>query len=180
MFFVFLAYEAEDGEIKFESLYNRWKKLMLSKAAAILHDRDLAQDAVSEAFIRVYKNLRKLDDVDSGKTAAFLVMIVKNVALTMYQKQSKIITADITAFDQADSYDLEDTVMAENNMSQLLASIDSLKEDLKAPFLLKYAYDYSLKDISRLLKISESNAAVRIHRAKGRLAKILREEGAEK
>ena len=78
---------------KFDFVYERYKKLMLSKAYDILHDYDLAQDAVSEAFIRVYKNRHKLDDLESGRTAAFLVMIVKNVSITMYNKQKKYLSS---------------------------------------------------------------------------------------
>jgi RNA polymerase sigma-70 factor (ECF subfamily) len=52
-----------------------------------------------------------------------------------------------------------------------------LSDDLKTPFLLKYAYDCSLKEIGRILKISENNVAVRLHRAKSKLIGMLKKEG---
>jgi len=177
MIFGFLAFAGDEEKDKFEFVYNRYKKLMLSKAYAILGDYDLAQDAVSEAFIRVYKNLNKLDDLESGRTAAFLVMITKNAALTMLSKQTKTAIIDVTEFEKADSFNLEENVVSEHTTKELLQVVDGLKDELKAPFLLKYAYDLPLKEIGRLLKISENNVAVRIHRAKSKLIEALQKGG---
>jgi RNA polymerase sigma-70 factor (ECF subfamily) len=178
MFFVLMAVQVSQDSAKLDFIYVRFKKLMLHKAFLILRDRELAQDAVSEAFIRVYKNLHKIDETDLGKTAAFLIMIVKNVSITLYHKQQKTIAADAQMPELADRVSVEDTVVSDSGMSELLKIIDSLKEELKTPFLLKYAYDYSLKEISRMLDISESNVAVRIHRAKAKLEKIMQKEEA--
>ena len=51
-----LAFSSAEEKDAFEYIYTRYKNLMLQKAYAILHDRMLAEDAVSEAFIRIYKN----------------------------------------------------------------------------------------------------------------------------
>ena len=171
MIFFVIAGNDKDA---FELAYKRWKKLMLNKAYGILRDYDLAQDAVSEAFIRLYKNMHKLDDMESGKTAAFLVMIVKNVSITMYNKRFSMQADDISALEQSDGYNLEDTVISTISAGELQKLISELNEELKAPFLLKYAYDYSLKEIGKMLNITENNAAVRIHRAKNKLAAMVK------
>ncbi|MCL2461257.1 MAG: sigma-70 family RNA polymerase sigma factor [Defluviitaleaceae bacterium] len=180
MIFLVLSFETETEKDKFELIYNRYKKLLLYKAYNILRDYELAQDAVSEAFIRVYRNLRKLDDPKSGKTAAYLVMIVRNVSITLLNKQKKAGVKDSRDeydFEKADSYDLEQAVVSENSASGLLKVVGQLKDELKTPFLLKYAYDMSNKEIAALLNITESNAAVRIHRARAKLTEMLREGG---
>jgi RNA polymerase sigma-70 factor (ECF subfamily) len=166
-----------DEKEKLEFVYKRWKKPMLNKAFAILADHELAEDAVSEAFIRVYKNLNKLEDLESGRTAAFLVMIVKNVSITMLNKQARMAFVDITEFDKADSFDLEDSVISKATANELLKVVNGLKDELKTPFLLKYAYDFSLKEIARMLNITENNTAVRIHRARSKLTEALQEGG---
>lgn len=53
---------ASGEEEAFAYLYSHYKGLMLQKAYAILHDRMLAEDAVSEAFLRIYRNRHKVDD----------------------------------------------------------------------------------------------------------------------
>jgi len=162
---------------KFEYVYNRWKKLLLSKAFGILRDYYLAQDAVSEAFIRIYKNLHKLDDLESGKTAAFMVMIVKNVSITILNKRNRTPDTYMTEPDEQDAFNLEESVISDITSQNITAVIDGLKEELRTPFLLQYGYGFSLKEIGKILKISENNAAVRIHRAKAKLAVMLAKGG---
>jgi len=171
---MFLIIVIENKKEAFEFVYKRWKNLMLNKAFGILRDYDLAQDAVSEAFIRLYRNMHKLDDLESGRTAAFLVMIVKNVSITMYNKRSRIQEDDIADLEEAGAGSLESDVIAQIAAEELSVLIGSLKDELKTPFLMKYAYDYSLKEISGMLKISENLAAVRIHRAKSKLTALLK------
>jgi len=175
MLTLLLTFETDDEKEKFEFIYNRWKNLMLSKARGILRNYDLAEDAVSEAFIRVYKNLHKLGDLESGRTAAFLVMIVKNVSLTMLSRFPA--TEELPEFERADSFNLERAVISKHAAADLMKLVDELKEDLRTPFLLQYAYDFSLKEIGAMLKISENNAAVRIHRARNKLMKMLETSG---
>jgi len=177
MFIMFFAFADENSKEKFELIYNKFNRLMLKKAYEVLRDYDLAQDAVSEAFMRAYKNLHKIDDPLSGKTAAFLIMIVKNAAITMLNKHSKSTVADLSEYDEPDSYDLEDDVISKITADELMQTIDCLKDELKTPFLMKYAYGYSLKEIGKMLKISENNAAVRISRAKDKMAKALTKGG---
>ena len=89
--------EGKADEDKFEKIYEQYGRLMYSKAYEILQDHYLAEDAVSEAFIRILKNLRKLDDeVPSARTASFVVTVVKNVALTMIQKEN---TVEVVSFE---------------------------------------------------------------------------------
>ena len=173
MIMLVLAFESDDATERFEFVYTRWKQLMLSKANAILHDYALAEDAVSEAFIRVYKNMHKLGDLESGRTAAFLVMIVKNVSLTMLSKRKE--EEDLADYDRASDFNLEQSVVSEETKLEIMGYIDTLSDELKSPFLMKYAYGYSLKEIGKLLNITENNAAVRIHRARTKLAAMLGE-----
>ena len=128
--------------------------------------------------MRVYRNLRKLDDLESGKTAAYLVMITRNAAITILNKQKKAGVGDLTdaaEIERADAYELEETVVAESSAAGLLKLVDALKEELRTPFLLRYGYDMSNREIGAALKISENNAAVRIHRAKSKLTEMIRE-----
>ena len=177
MLVFFLAFDTEDEKERFEFIYKRYKSLLLGKAYAILRDYNLAQDAVSEAFIRAYKNLGKLNDLESGRTAAFLVMITRNTSLTLLSKRKRSEPADISEFDTADDFDTEQAVVSGSSAADMLKLVDSLKEELKTPFLLRYAYDLSNKEIGRLLKISESNVGVRIHRARSKLAEMLGKGG---
>ena len=178
---ILLTFSTEQELHRFEYLYEKYKKLLLYKANNILRDYSLAEDATSEAFIRVYKNMHKIEDVDSNQTVSFLVTIVTNVAITMVNKEKKrnIISVDFEENfgNQGDDFNLEEHIVSKSNANEMLAYIDELKEELKAPFLLKYAHQLSHREIANTLGISENNVTVRIHRAKTKLANILQKEG---
>ena len=175
--FVILSFDNENDKRKFDYIYGKYKRLLLHKAYQVLNDYSLAEDAVSEAFIRIYKNLRKIDDAESNQTISFLVTIVKNVSITMLNSEKRGTIVELTDDDREDDFDLEGLVISEDMTQNILKIVDTLKEELKAPFLLKYANGLSHKEISRVLHISENNVTVRIHRAKKKLAELLSREG---
>ncbi|MCL1975517.1 MAG: RNA polymerase sigma factor [Firmicutes bacterium] len=174
---VFLTFTSEDEKRKFERLFDKYQRLLMHKAYGILGDYALAEDAVSEAYIRIYKNLQKIEDIDSPRTVSFVVTIVKNTALTILEKRKKYVLPPDDLEDVNDGADIEGMVLSGVITEEMLKLVDELKEDLRAPFLLKYAHDLSHKQIAALLQISENNVTVRIHRAKNKLAQLFREAG---
>lgn len=169
-----LTSEEEDA---FAYLYSHYKGLMLQKAHAILHDRMLAEDAVSEAFLRIYRNRHKLDDPASNRSLSFVMTIVRNTALTIYSRERRQPVSLPDEEEERDSFDLEGYVLSEISSEKILALIGGLPEELRSVFLLKYAHDMPYKQIAQLLGIRENTAAVRLHRAKKQLMAALIKEG---
>lgn len=164
-----LVFVSETEKSKFEYLYEKYKRLLWTKANDILKDHALAEDAVSEAFMRVYKHLHKIGDADSPQAVSYLVTIVKNIAINIYHRQKRITPIDISEYDEADVFSLEEMVEFQDEAAAAFKMVDRLREDLKAVFLLKYAHDMSHKDIAKVLGITENNVTVRLHRAKTKL-----------
>lgn len=170
------TFASEPERDKFEYLYSRYKNLLLHKAYDVLKDYSLAEDAVSEAYIRVYKNLHKVDDPDSNRTIAYLVTIAKNVALTMLSAGKRI---PVEQYDEvkADDFDLEENALAALSSERICVVMQALDEESRGVFLLKYAYDYSNQEIASVFATTENNVRVRLHRARKRLAALLTKEG---
>jgi RNA polymerase sigma-70 factor (ECF subfamily) len=172
---------------KFEYLYRRYKNLLYYKAWEILHDPMAAEDAVSEAFIRVYRNLDKVDDPDSPRCAAFLGTIVRNVALTMAKRRAAMpmpvsASADNGGSgegddpaDPADPFDLEAAVIDKISTEQLCLIVNRLDEESRTIFVLKYAHDLSHREIATQVGMTENNVTVRLHRTRRKLAKMINE-----
>jgi RNA polymerase sigma-70 factor (ECF subfamily) len=175
--FFFLTFVTEDDRLKFELLFEKYKRLLLYKAYSILNDYSLAEDAVSEAFIRIYKNLGKIDDVNSPRAISFLITIVKNTSLTILEKQKKHGVPEDDIEIESGGDNMEETITSTAVTQDMLKIVDGLKEELRAPFLLKYAHNLSHKEIASILHISENNVTVRIHRAKNKLAKLFEKAG---
>ena len=180
--FIFV-FENESDRARFEYIYNKYKNLLFVKANEICKNRTLAEDAVSEAFFRIYKNMSKLVDDDSPSSVSFMVTVVKNTALTIIKKENANQTYSLTnenddgETDIADIYDLEDEVFDRLDSDMVYNLVNQLRDRRKSVFLLKYARDLPHKEISRILGISENDVTVTLHRAKKQLAELLKREG---
>jgi RNA polymerase sigma-70 factor (ECF subfamily) len=180
---------ADAGEAnKFEYLYRKYRNLLYYRAWEILRDPMAAEDAVSEAFIRVYRNLDKVDDPDSPRCAAFLGTIVRNVALTMAKKRAAAPMPVPIGAEQdwgnggngggdepADPFDLEAAVIDKISEEQIYRIVNRLDEESRTIFVLKYAYDLSHREIASQLGMTENNVTVRLHRTRKKLARMIDE-----
>jgi len=171
---ILFSFSSEYERDKFEFIFHKYKKLMLHKAYGILRDYSLAEDAASEAFIRIYKNIHKIGDPESNKSIAFVVTIVKNVSLTMLKKEKEQ-AFDEYDYEQPDSFNLEEHTISQLSSEYIYKTLDKLGEEMKSVFLLRYAYELSHREIGRILGLSENNVTVRLHRAKKKLAALLEE-----
>ena len=162
-------------EDSFEYIYTTYKRLMMKKAYSILRDYGLAEDAVSEACIRIYKNIRKIDDPASNRSVAFVMMIVKNTSLTFLQNNKKYDTDELDESIE-DSYNLESAVVDKLSSEEIYQTLGKLDEESRNIFLYKYAYDLPHKEIASIMHMTENNVTVKLHRCKKRLVSLLSRE----
>jgi len=173
---LFFAFPDEETKDKFEYMYNKYKKLMFHKAYQILQNHALTEDAVSEAFIRVYKNFDKIGDPDANMSIAFLMTIVKNVALTMVTREQKWKYEEVSE-EKETGVNVETSVIDKMAANEIIGFVEKLNDELKSVFLLKYAHELSHREIADVLGITENNVTVRLHRAKKKLVTLLEKEG---
>lgn len=172
---IFLSFKSDDDKNKFEYIYQKYKRLLLYKAHEILNDYNLAEDSTNEAFMRIYKNLHKIEDVDSNMTISFLVTIVKNTSLTLLKKEKGISSEEIPE-NYEDDFNLEDFVLGKIVSIDIYKILDKLDGESKSIFLFKYGQDLSNKDIANILNLSENNVALKLHRAKKKLSMLVKKE----
>jgi len=170
--FLLFTFASEQERDKFEYIFHKYKRLMLHKAYGILQDYHLAEDAASEAFIRIHKNIHKIGDPTDKQSIAFIITIVKNISLTMLKREKSYMTEEYDE-EQVDDFNLEDNIISQLNAEFIYQTLDQLGEEMKSVFLLRYAQDLSHKEIGQILGISENNVTVRLHRAKKKLAELL-------
>lgn len=73
----------------FRYLYDRVAGRMLASARRILGDKELAEDAVQEAFVRIWRSATKFDPA-RGVALAWVGRIVRNAALDRLTKERDI------------------------------------------------------------------------------------------
>ena len=164
--------DSEEEISKFELIYSTYKKQMYYTANNILKDSHLAEDAVHNAFLRIINNLEKIEDINSHKTKALIVIIVKNVSIDIYRKNKK--ERDNTIFiDDLDDINGYDEIN-KNNLGYLEIAISKLHENYKQVFLLKFSHELTDNEISEILDIKPDNVRKRISRGREKLKNILK------
>ena len=172
------TFDTKEERDKFDYIYRKYRNLLFYKAVDILHDHMLAEDAVSEAYIRIYRNMEKIDDPDSPRCAAFIVTIVRNVAFTIRSKTKGEVADSFEddSYDVADLNDMEENVLSEIATEKLVLIIKKLDEQSQNLFLMKYAYDLPHKEIAEQMNMTENYVTVKLHRIKKSLAKMIEAE----
>lgn len=69
------------------AIFNKYRHSMQRVAIRILKDPQSAEDTVSEAMIKIIKNVDIIDDIESKKCANFVYTITQNAALDLYRKK---------------------------------------------------------------------------------------------
>ena len=184
--------DTEEEQRGFTLLYEIYRKLMHWVAKGILRDEGLAEDAVQEAFLRIAKNFYKIKEILCPETRNFVVIIVRNAALAMQQKQAR--DAEHCVYDAAQgetqhaSEDELHTILGQvscgfdETADSLLAkelglAVIGLPDKLREVLFLYGYLGYHMKEIAALLAISEDAAYKRLQRARNMLTQIWDREG---
>ena len=171
---LFIATIADDEvRSKLETIYNRHSKAMFNHAYVILKNTSDAEDAVQEAFIRLYKNVNKIKDANSIETRRFAIIISRNCAIDLYRKKKRLKEAEFNEEELlASTLDFDIEVK-----NQLTKSILTLQPRYRDALLLRYVHGLDYADLARCMNISYDNARKLLQRAKDKLETICKERG---
>lgn len=168
---LYLALIDDEGDkLKFEKLYNEYKQIMFYVANKILKDEYLAEDAVHLAFIRIAKNIDKINFEIKHETKKFVTVVTENVSIDIYRKTKKEKIIHMENIDEnIEDKDTDDDAFSD----EILQAIDKLNPNYKAVMSLKYSQGYKDKEIAQILGISEENVRKRLSRGRVKLKDIL-------
>ncbi len=169
--------ENEEDKSKFERLYYDYRKLMKYIATDMLHDEFLAEDAVHEAFIKLTRHIGGVDENDSHKTKAFIVIIIKSVCLDMLRKDKQDKSFSLEEIDRM-GYVYDDS-FKKIEVDDVYSVISSLSDTYREIIELKVVHNLSDKEIADVLGISNSAVRKRMQRAREILRNKLAERGEE-
>ncbi len=170
--FLLSAVETEEEKNLVEFIYNEYRQLMFKTAVSILHNSELAEDAVHDAFLRVIKNLNKFRSYSCNENVSYLVIIVRGIALNMLKHSSKTEELDENT---PSSEDVEAEAEIRLSYENVLENVRKLSPALKNVATLYYAHRLTEKEISEMLDMNINTVRVSLMRAR----KILREMNKE-
>ena len=130
-------------------------------ARLILRDQDLARDAVQEAMLRAWKNLRGLRD--PGRLAAWLHRLTVNACLDVARKRrGRTFEVELRPFHGAAVPDGTSQIADTLYVEQMLTAVDPAQ---RAVVVLHYYLDLTLPETAAALGIPVGTAKSRLNRA---------------
>ncbi|MDE6849484.1 MAG: sigma-70 family RNA polymerase sigma factor [Ruminococcus sp.] len=163
----------EDSE-KIKRIYEIYEQPMYRIAFAVLRRNDLAEDAVSDAFIRIINRLKKIKDPDSPKTKAYIVKVIKSTSINIYRKNKRSLVRE-SPIDES-IRQIPDTaqnveehveeVMDRQNKRNLLNKLNETDRNI---INLRCGNELSWKEVAERTSLTESTARKRFERARKHL-----------
>lgn len=167
--------ETEEERDLVTRLFNLYERKMYVIAYGILNNKQDAEDAVSESFIKLINNLDKISDINSSKCKGFITIVVKNTAIDIYNKRKKDIHSDIDEAYDLSGGDVEEDFLKDFDCESIHNAVNMLKDEYKQALTLKYFYDMKIDDIAKIIGITYDGTLKRIKRAEQSLYKTLSE-----
>jgi len=169
--FLFIISDSESKIV--EILFVEHNKLLYHIAYNMLHDKEYAEEALQESFLKIADNVHIIERIPPEKRVAYCVVICKNVTLNILRGQKRISYIDYLE-DIADlsAESTEDEYFEQEHTKSLRKSIAALDEDDKFILQLRYVKSLSYKQIGELLNISEEAAKKRGQRLTAKLKAI--------
>jgi RNA polymerase sigma-70 factor (ECF subfamily) len=143
-----------------EKLYNKYSKLMFGLCLRYSNNYDEAKDILHEGFIRIFKYIDQLRDINAFE--AWMKKIMVNSALEKYRNKMQTNSLIDAAEKNIDNYSIE----AELSEKELLKMVQELSPQYRLVFNLYAIEGYSHKEISDMLNISEGTSKSNLSRAR--------------
>ena len=165
---------AEDQD-KFETLYEKYKKLLYHAARKQLRDEEMVEEAVCTVFLRVARNMCMIHESVSQETMHLLLIMTRRVAIDIQRRQERkhIPTIGMEDIENEACLSVE---MGVDEGSSIASALGKLPSQYRDVLLLKFAYGYSNSEVARLLDLTVANVEKISSRSKKKLKAILQEE----
>jgi RNA polymerase sigma-70 factor (ECF subfamily) len=161
--------EAERRVERFEEMVGRQSRFMFQVAFGLLRNRQDAEDAVQEAFLKLYRGEAWLR-MDNEK--GFLARTVWRVALDHLPSAAER-PLDVSEMELAASGGVgvspEQSAVDKDQRAVLRRLIDGLPEELRQPLVLSSVEEMTSREVAEAMGIPEGTVRTRVMRARAEL-----------
>jgi len=147
----------------FDLLMRRHERLVLGTACRLAGSLEDAQDASQEVFLRLYRNLAKLD---TGNLAAWLYRVTVNVCHDARRRRPSTVPVDDAAELAAAGGDPQQRADEAERKALLLRSLRMLSEKERAAVVLRDMEGLSTADVAGVLGSSVGTVRSQISKAR--------------
>ncbi|MCL1900858.1 MAG: RNA polymerase sigma factor [Firmicutes bacterium] len=140
-----------------ERMYTEHKKTVYQICVILLKNKQDAEDAMSEVFMKLYKSGKVFENFEHEK--AWLITVAKNICFDSFRNFWR----------RVKSLDSAKNVCEVIRTDETLSLVAKLSKIQRMAVYLHYYAGYSLEEMSRLLKVKENTIKSHLHRARQRL-----------
>lgn len=138
----------------------------------MLGNREEAEDAAQETFLRAYRNLNRYDP--KRKFVTWLLSIASHYCIDrLRRRRLKLVSLDdlLPRGERgASTPGAEVNVLQLENAEEIRSMLDGIGEKDRAAVVLRYWYDFSYEEIAESLSLSISAVKSRLHRTRREMA----------
>lgn len=153
--------------MKLQKLYELYEQPMYRIAYAVLHNAELAEDAVHDAFVRLVSRLDKIGEPDSPKTKGYIVKVIKSTSITLYRQNKRKFMYEQPIDD--DTMKLPDTITDVESNVLKTGLLNSMNPTERMIVQLRCEYGLSWKEVAQRTDLNESSVRKRFERIKQKL-----------
>jgi RNA polymerase sigma-70 factor (ECF subfamily) len=159
---------------RFAELVRRYRDRYARYAARMLGSLDAAEDAVQDAFIRAYDQLRQCRDPEYF--AGWFFLILRNRCYAERRRNHRAVGATNEQLDVASPRESPDAAMERSEARRALSrALQKLTQEQRDVFVLKHIEGMSYEQIAEMIGASVPSLKMRMHRAYDRLREEMRE-----
>ena len=178
-----LVHACKSGDVAaFEELVKRYDTKLFRIAQHITHNREDAQDAVQEAFIKVFRKLTQFQE--NSQFSTWLTRITVNESLMKLRKQRSgtevSIDDDFQSEDHSAAFELADWAPNPEELYRgfelrniLRSELQELRPSLRVVFVLRDIEGLSTEQTADVLELTEVAVKTRLSRARLKLRERL-------
>jgi RNA polymerase sigma factor (sigma-70 family) len=157
----------------YAELVNRHKNYAFTLANRILNNREEAEEATQDAFLKVFSAINTFNK--NAKFTTWFYRIVLNEALGRKRK-NKIYTEDIENNILAESVNQtsQNGMVQTEQQKYIQLAMSKLSEGDVKMITLFYLKEFSLEEIAEIAEITAETAKVKLHRARKRMAEEMK------
>ena len=164
----------EGDTAAFTMLVDRHAAACTRFAMRMLGNREDAEDAAQESFLRAYRSLGRYEERQSFRTWLYQILVNRcRTAAVRRQRQQRMFLVDEGAIAVAS---VRPAAESTELRAELQRAIESLDADQREAFLLKHVEQLSYEEMAAITGAGVSALKMRVKRACDRLQWLLRDE----
>lgn len=166
--------DIEDRRNELSEFYKRHKNALYAFALSRTHNRERAEDAVQETFLRIAKYPDGFFALPVHKRISYAVIVTRSAIADIFGENARY--SELNEATPDDGLSVEDMALGSIAAEELKAFIMKMPEAQRSAIILKLVHGMTTREIAAALNISEATARKRVSNAYRTIEKHLKGE----